>query len=230
MGITADHLRDLSDLFAGVPTDALDQLSDRLPANRFGKGELIHSPFDRAESLYMVEQGRVRLYRSAADGRQLTLSMLDAGAVFGRLAGQERETYDCYAEALEDCCLRTLRPDELDRLINHHPQIAQNLLSALSQRLSDAEDQLESIAFHSVPSRLAAMLLRLMDRYGRVTPAGIRIDQRFTHMQLAEMVGTSRETLTKVINELREAGMVDVRERMVWVLDADRLEQLKRRG
>jgi CRP/FNR family transcriptional regulator len=69
-----------------------------------------------------------------------------------------------------------------------------------------------------------------MERYGRVTSSGIRIDQRFTHMQLAEMIGTSRETLTKVINDLREAGLVDVRERMVWVLDVDGLERLKHSG
>jgi CRP/FNR family transcriptional regulator len=67
-----------------------------------------------------------------------------------------------------------------------------------------------------------------MDRYGRVTPDGIRIDERFTHLQLAEMIGTSRETLTKVINELRDAGLIDVRERMVWVLDADGLDAVKR--
>ena len=62
--------------------------------------------------------------------------------------------------------------------------------------------------------------------YGRVTPNGIRIDERFTHMQLAEMIGTSRETLTKVLNELREAGLIDVRDRLIWVLDADGLETL----
>ena len=68
-----------------------------------------------------------------------------------------------------------------------------------------------------------------MDRYGRVTPSGIRIDERFTHLQLAEMIGTSRETLTKVLNELRDEGLIDVRERLVWVLDADGLERLKTR-
>ena len=78
-----------------------------------------------------------------------------------------------------------------------------------------------------MPARLAGQLLELMDRYGRVTPSGIRIDERFTHMQLAEMIGTSRETLTKVLNELRESGLIDVRERLVWVLDADGLERLK---
>jgi CRP/FNR family cyclic AMP-dependent transcriptional regulator len=105
-----------------------------------------------------------------------------------------------------------------------------NLMRSLSQRLRNVEDRLESLAFRGVAARLAGQLLELMDRYGRVTPQGIRIDERFTHMQLAEMIGTSRETLTKVLNELRESGLIDVRERLVWVLDADGLEHLKTSG
>ena len=100
-------------------------------------------------------------------------------------------------------------------------------MRSLAERLRDAEDQIESLAFRPVPARLASKLLDLMDRYGRVTPTGIRIDERFTHLQMAEMIGTSRETLTKVLNELRDAGLIDVRERLVWVLDPDGLERLK---
>ena len=85
-------------------------------------------------------------------------------------------------------------------------------------------------ASDEVLGEMVAEILELMNRYGRVTPQGIRIDERFTHMQLAEMIGTSRETLTKVLNELRESGMIDVRERLVWVLDADALEHLKTSG
>jgi CRP/FNR family transcriptional regulator len=99
-------------------------------------------------------------------------------------------------------------------------------MRSLSERLRTAEDQIEALAFRPVPERLAGKLLELMDRYGRVTPNGIRIDERFTHMQLAEMIGTSRETLTKVLNELRESGLIDVRDRLIWVLDADGLENL----
>ena len=103
-------------------------------------------------------------------------------------------------------------------------------MRSLSQRLRSTEDRLESLAFRGVSARLAGQLLELMERYGRVTPQGIRIDERFTHMQLAEMIGTSRETLTKVLNELRESGLIDVRERLVWVLDSDALEHLKTAG
>ena len=85
-------------------------------------------------------------------------------------------------------------------------------------------DELARLAFCAVPVRLAAKLLELMERYGRVTPLGIRIDVRFTHLQLSAMIGTSRETLTKALGELRASGAIDVRDRLIWVLDADALE------
>ncbi|HUZ84605.1 MAG TPA: Crp/Fnr family transcriptional regulator [Gaiellales bacterium] len=230
MSRTADRVRDEVQLFDGLEDEAVRHLNSRLATVTAGKGELIYSPFDPGGAVYVVESGRVRLYRSASDGRQLTLALVDAGMLFGEVAAAGRATYDCYAEALDDCSLRMLRLSDLEVVTVRHPQVALNLLRSVCERLRRAEDQLESIAFHPVGSRLAAQLLELMERYGRVTPAGIRVDRRFTHVQLAEMIGTSRETLTKVINELRAAGAVDVRDRMLWVLDVDRLERLRDSG
>jgi CRP/FNR family transcriptional regulator len=172
----------------------------------------------------------VRLYRSAHDGRQLTLAMLDEGEVFGRVSPEGEALHDAYAEAMTESVVRVLPTADLERATAEHPQMALNLLRSLSERLRSTEDQLESLAFRGVPARLAAQLLQLMDRYGRVTRTGIRIDERFTHVQLAEMIGTSRETLTKVMNELRECGLIDVRDRLVWVLDPDGLERLRGSG
>jgi len=217
-------------IFEGLTDADLAELDDRFSMVTFRKGELVYSPYDRGDSLLVLESGRVRLYRSATDGRQLTLAMLDPGMAFGQVAVLDEPTHDAYAEALSDCVVRVLRLGDLERAISAHPQVALNLMRTLSLRLRHAEDQIESLAFRAVPSRLAAKLLELMDRYGRVTPNGIRIDERFTHLQLAEMIGTSRETLTKVLNELRESGLIDVRERLVWVLDADALEHLKTSG
>ncbi len=220
---SADH-----ELFDGLNDHDLAELGDRCAVSSFHKGELVYSPYDRGDSLFVIEQGRVRLFRSASDGRQVTLALLDSGASFGQTSMTDDAMHDAYAEAMSDCVLRVIRLPELERAIAEHPRLAINLMRTLAGRLRDAEDQIESLAFRPVPARLAAKLLNLMDRYGRVTPAGIRIDERFTHMQLAEMIGTSRETLTKVLNELRDAGLIDVRERLVWVLDVDGLDRLKR--
>ncbi len=226
---TADHTFE-SDVLEGLPDQVLADLGGRFGAARFGKGELIYSPFDRADAMYIVQSGRVRLYRSAHDGRQLTLAMLDEGEVFGCVSPEGDSLHDAYAEAMTDAVVHVLSNADLERVTANHPQMAINLLRSLTERLRTTEDQLESLAFRGVPARLAAQLLQLMDRYGRVTRTGIRIDERFTHVQLAEMIGTSRETLTKVMNELRESGFIDVRERLVWVLDADGLERLRSAG
>lgn len=218
----ADH-----EIFDGLTDTDLADLDDRFAMATFRKGELIYSPFDRGDALFLLESGRIRLFRSASDGRQVTLAMLDPGASFGQISVLDEPLHDAYAEAMADCVVRILRVADLERAISEHPRMALNLMRSLSERLRTAEDQVEALAFHPVPARLAGKLLELMDRYGRVTPSGIRIDERFTHMQLAEMIGTSRETLTKVLNELRDAGMIDVRERLIWVIDADALERLK---
>jgi CRP/FNR family transcriptional regulator, cyclic AMP receptor protein len=227
--VTADCIAD-HELFEGLPAAALADLGGRFTHLSFRKGELIYSPYDRGEAMYLVADGRVRLYRSASDGRQLTLAMMDEGMAFGQLAALDTPTHDAYAEAMSECVLQVVRVADLERAVAEHPRMAVNLLRTLVQRLHEAEDQIESLAFRGVPARLAAKLLELMERYGRVTRDGIRIDERFTHMQLAEMIGTSRETLTKVINELRDVGLIDIRERMIWVLDVPGLERLKQTG
>ena len=229
MSQTADSLSS-SELFEGLTDAALADLDGRLRAAGFRKGELIYSPYDRGDALSLIEAGRVRLYRSDHDGRQLTMAMLDEGEAFGLVPVNGDDLHDAYAEAMSDCVLRVVPAADLERTAAEHPQVAMNLMRSLSQRLRSVEDRLESLAFRGVAARLAGQLLELMERYGRVTPQGIRIDERFTHMQLAEMIGTSRETLTKVLNELRESGLIDVRERLVWVLDADALEHLKTSG
>jgi CRP/FNR family transcriptional regulator, cyclic AMP receptor protein len=224
---TADRLAPMEPS-EGFDDMALAALSERSTVIRFLKGEMIFSPYDPADAAYLVETGRVRVYRGASDGRQLTLAIADEGMLIGRAAMLDQTTHDAYAMAMADCTLRVLRVADLERVAVEHPVVGVELTRELARRLHEAEDMLESLAFRGVPARLASLLLQLMDRYGRVTPDGIRIDERFTHLQLAEMIGTSRETLTKVINELRDAGLIDVRERMVWVLDADGLDAVKR--
>src|SRR6478752_660274 len=128
-----------SEILDGLSERVLADLGGRFGAARFGKGELIYSPFDRADAMYVVQSGRVRLYRSAHDGRQLTLAMLDEGEVFGRVSPE--------GEAMTDAVVRVLPSADLERATADHPQMALNLLRSMAERLRTTEDQLESLAF-----------------------------------------------------------------------------------
>src|SRR5438105_3125618 len=108
----ADH-----QIFEGLTDSDLADLDDRFAMATFRKGELIYSPFDRGEALFLLENGRVRLFRSANDGRQVTLAMLDPGASFGQISVLDEPLHDAYAEAMADCVVRVLRVADLERSI-----------------------------------------------------------------------------------------------------------------
>jgi CRP/FNR family transcriptional regulator, cyclic AMP receptor protein len=181
------------------------RLEERLQGERFNGA---------ASSLVLVVAGRVRVFVAGPDDRELTLALLDAGDAF--LAAP---IDGARIEALEDAALHACSGSDLTRLVEVAPNFGMQVLRLLLESARDVGDDLARLAFCAVPQRLAAKLLELMDRYGRVTPSGIRIDVRFTHLQLSAMIGTSRETLTKALGELRATGTVDVRDRLIWVLD-----------
>jgi CRP/FNR family transcriptional regulator, cyclic AMP receptor protein len=181
------------------------RLDERLQGERFSGA---------TSSLVLVVAGRVRVFVEGPDERELTLALLDAGDAF--LAAP---IDGARIEALENAALGTCSESDLSRLVETAPNFGMRVLRLLLDSARGVGDDLARLAFCAVPQRLAAKLLELMDRYGRVTPSGIRIDVRFTHLQLSAMIGTSRETLTKALGELRATGTVDVRDRLIWVLD-----------
>jgi CRP/FNR family transcriptional regulator, cyclic AMP receptor protein len=197
------------------------RLERRRAAERFG---------DEVEtsSLMLVVSGRVRVFIAGPDERELTLALLDAGEAFG--AAPIDGSRPRRIEALESTTLMSCSESDLARLVELAPTFGIRVVRLLLDSARSVGDDLARLAFCAVPARLAAKLLELMDRYGRVTPLGIRIDVRFTHLQLSAMIGTSRETLTKALGELRANGSIDVRDRLIWVLDPDALEAASTMG
>ena len=108
----ADH-----DIFEGLTEADVALFGDRLGTATFAKGELVYSPFDSGDAVYLVTDGRVCLYRSGADGRQFTLAMVDAGSAFGHVALLHAPTYDAYAEAMTETVVRVIRVDDLERVV-----------------------------------------------------------------------------------------------------------------
>jgi CRP/FNR family cyclic AMP-dependent transcriptional regulator len=208
-------------LFDDLPSDEQALVADAFRLEQREQGERFGDDVE-SSALILVVTGRVRVFLTGPDERELTLALLDSGEAFG--AAPIEGARPRRIEALDSSSVLTCTEEDLGRLIETAPNFGIRVLGLLLDSARLVGDELARLAFCAVPARLAAKLLELMERYGRVTPAGIRIDVRFTHMQLSAMIGTSRETLTKALGELRSSGSIDVRDRLIWVLDADALE------
>ncbi|MSO46597.1 MAG: Crp/Fnr family transcriptional regulator [Thermoleophilia bacterium] len=208
--------------FDGLEDDRLTRALSAFHAVRYQRGEIISGVADVDARTYVVVDGVARAVRVNSDGRCLTSGLLDAGMVFGRLPFVE-ETRTEQVEALADCDILVSSTRDLQTLAAVDPIVARNLARSNALRLRASEARLVGLAFQPVPARLAGVLTELADHFGKVTPEGVRIDIRLTHGSLAEMTGTTRETLTKVSGWLRSEDIASIERRLIWVLDWDAL-------
>ncbi len=215
-----------ADLFQDLSGAELATLEQRMARLTVEAGRVIYSPGDRSETLFLLKKGRVRLYRLSPEGKVLTTAIIEPPSLFGEMAliGQGME--DNFAEALEDCELYVLNRREVRDLLLTDPRVARRLLDLVGRRLTDTERRLEEFAFKSVPQRLASLLLQL--NQGVTMPSGEApaLPAHYTHQQLAEMIGTYRETVTKVLNDFRRRGLIRTERGRIIVLDPEALKKM----
>ena len=184
------------------------------------RGRILYQPEDVSEVLFLVRQGRVQLYRISPEGKKLVIATLGPGALFGEMALLGQQMHNAFAEALDDCSILVMSRTDLERLILSKPVLGQRMLEITGRRLSDAEARLEDMAFKGIPARLASLLLRLAAESGSNEIHGL------THQDLAETIGTYRETATQVLNDMKTAGLIDIGRKRITILDTDRVQAL----
>jgi len=214
------------DILEPLPLEEIERLNWRLPVFRLERGELCYAPGDPADRLFLLHEGRVRLYKPVG-GREFTLAVVGPGTVFGEMSltgGVGRQ--GAYAEALEPAEVSVLGKEDLRRLIREHPEVGIRLITLLSRRLRDREERLAEMAGRDVAGRLAALLARLAEEEGVVTQEGYRIPFRYTHRQLGSMIGANREAVTKALGRLQKSGAVAVSDRRLLVRDLGLLKKL----
>lgn len=207
------------DIFQDLAPEEIEALGRHAPMRSVPAGAVIYAPDDAGEVLFILKAGRVRLYRLSPDGKAFTLAIIEGGTIFGEMAMLGQEMRDSHAEALAPCVLCLMGRADVQALLLGDPRIALRITETLGRRLLEAEGRLADFALKALPQRLATLLAALAERQ---PPRLFRPGQRevhLTHEQLAELVGTHRETATKVLNALREAGLIELRRGRVLVLD-----------
>ena len=211
-------------LFRGLSREMREKLVRISVKKSFAKGKEIFSQGEEARGFYLVLSGRVKVYKLSFQGRRQILNIVGPGEPVGEVAVFQGVSYPAYAQALEDSLLLYFPRRAFVELIKENPSLALGMLAVLSRRLRRLTGLVEELSLKEVPSRLAAYILRLSRKGER--EAVLKV----TKGQLAEMLGTSPETLSRALARLSSQGLVEVKGSRVRILDIQTLEELAQRG
>ncbi|MGB9738449.1 Crp/Fnr family transcriptional regulator [Chloroflexus sp.] len=211
-------------LFPDLDPAAQADLSALWQVATYPAGHIFHLPNEVGQYVFLLQQGRVRIYKLSAEGRALTLLVLNPPSLFGEMTLVGSGTHDTCAEAMTNCVVAQIDRETFRDFLNRYPGAALDVMELMGSRLRTMEQRLADIAFKSVPQRLAALLLDLAgDSVEEAAPARL---VRYTHQQLAEMIGTYRETVTKALGDMREANLIRIDDEAIVLVDPDRLRRL----
>lgn len=209
-------------LFEGLPESQIRELADISVDRRFAKGDILFHEGTRAAGFYVVTAGRVKIYKLSIDGKEQILHIFGQGEFFGEVPVFAGGSYPAHAEALEVSRFLFFGREAFLDLVQKEPSLALNMLSILCQRLRRFTHLIDDLSLKEVPGRLAAYFLYLGSR----REGGDSFTLDITKGQLASLLGTIPETLSRILARMSQQGLVQVEGRKIGILDREALENL----
>jgi CRP/FNR family transcriptional regulator, cyclic AMP receptor protein len=195
-------------IFAGLTPEQLSDLASVAVPRRWSAGEVIFREGDAGDTCYVVQNGCVRVTRNHSDGRTITLAELRTGDLFGELAMFDSERRSATVEAAEETTGVALLAGDMRRILMRHPDIAIKLLSAFAERLKEANERISRQSFQTVASRVAGVLLAHTEASTAEGGSGQNVLIRSTRAEIAQLAGSSRESVSRFLATLERAGLV----------------------
>lgn len=202
-----NYLQNVS-IFADVPPERLKDLADRMQLREYAAGAVIVDQEDSGESLFVITRGRVKVVLFGDTGREMILTILRAGEIFGEMSLLDNQPRSASVITLEPTSAMVLERSAFQRHLATHPTTAMAILAELSRRLRQADKVIGNLALLDVYGRVARLLHDLADKEGEETEEGILIRERPTQQDIASMVGSSRETVSRALNDFAKRGLL----------------------
>lgn len=216
-----EHLADVP-LFAGLPAEQIRELADIALDQQFKKGEILFHEGSKAAGFYVIISGRIKIYKLSLEGKEQILHIFGKGEFFGEVPVFAGGRFPAHAEALEASRALFFPREAFIDLIKKEPSLALNMLGVLCQRLRRFTHLIEDLSLKEVPGRLAAYILYLSDRQGGEDS----FDLDITKGQLASLLGTIPETLSRILAKMSQQELIHVEGRKIGILDRSALESL----
>jgi CRP/FNR family transcriptional regulator, cyclic AMP receptor protein len=198
-------------LFECLTDEQVRRLESRAKTRDFKRGSLIYLPSDQGDCVFVLGAGRVKIIHNTHDGKQALLAIIDPGEIFGELALSDAGPREEYAEAMEASTVVLISVDEINRLMDEHPNLQLSVMKLSLRGVERLKRRLKALLFRSNRERVVHLLFDLSEKYGKLLKDGsISIEIRLSHQELASIVGSTRETVTLVLGELQQEGAITV--------------------
>ena len=220
------RLLSVVDIFEPLSEEDIERLDGQLPDRYLERGQIFYGPEDNSEKLFILQKGKIRIFRMTPDGREFTLTIVEAGTIFGEMALTTQQLEGAYAQAMESSVVSTMAREDLEDLILEKPEVGLQIMHVLSERLRRQQTRLEDATMKDVRSRLAGIIVILVESEGVRSGSEYRIPAHYTHERLGTMIGANRVAITRAFGLLQDEGVVELRRRLIYVPDLQGLRQV----
>lgn len=215
-----DYCISLVPIFNHLEKTQMDEVMSLIHSKSYKKGEDIYQSGNKSDALYIVRNGRVKIYRISESGKEQILRILNPGDFTGELALFNESVHDAYANALSDTDICMIKRDDLQNLLLKYPNISMKILSEFSNRLAQSETQTTRFATERVEMRIALFLVESLDIKSRSHTITLPMSKK----DLASYLGTTPETISRKLFEFEDAGLIkQVSNKEIEILDIDGL-------
>jgi len=206
-------------IFADLDEDALEKIADLLRKRTYPKNKMILMEEDEGDTLFVIDEGSVKITRISEDGREVILSMLNAGDFFGEMSIFDGDARSANVVTLEDSEVFLLKRTDFLHLLEKYPKISISLLQELAGRLRKSDELIESLSLGDAENRIALTLLRLADDLGIYKAGKVEIESLPYQQDIANMAGTSRETVSRTLKLLEDKEYIKKEGHKLTILD-----------
>jgi CRP/FNR family transcriptional regulator len=215
------------DVLEPLGEEELRDLARRCPDLRLSDGQDFYDPEQHDDGLFLIKEGRVRVYATTPSGKETTLELLGSGTVLWARRFAALQAHAVRVRAAEPSVVAFMGRDELDRFVLAKPEVGLRMMDLLAERLGSTSERMAEVANKEVTSRLASQILRLLEGEGVVDPGGgYRLPSAYTHEELGAMIGAGRVAVTRALGALQAEGAVEVRRRRIHVRDPEALRRV----
>jgi CRP/FNR family transcriptional regulator, cyclic AMP receptor protein len=211
------------DLFAKLQPNQLAHLETCCRIAEFPRGKLIYLPSDTSEGCFLLAAGRVRIFAVSPDGKQSIVAFIEPGDLFGELAILESARRDEFAEAAEKSTVVLIPGEVIRALALDNTALTFGITKLIGLRRRRIERRLRGLLFRSNRHRLIHLLLELAEQFGHRTAQGVQIEIKLSHQELSGVIGSTRESVTLLLGQLQQEGLVQVARRRIELTAPERL-------